>query len=118
MFFESAAGIELDIQAGVSATLPIPEFYIEPGTYPFLYVQLSSKLGMKWSGRFSNDVDGSSGDGNGGTYCWTSNAGIGHLVIQMMVLHLLQHMVPLWQRMLKQWTVELLKAAVVTTTRF
>ncbi|MDA9102823.1 hypothetical protein N9K00_00280 [Candidatus Thioglobus sp.] len=75
MFFESAAGIELDIQAGVSATLPIPEFYIEPGTYPFLYVQLSSKLGMQWSGRFSNDVDGSSGDGNGGTYCWTSNAG-------------------------------------------
>ena len=75
MFFESAAGIELDIQKGVSATLPIPEFYIEPGTYPYLYVQLSSKLGMKWSGRFSNDVDGSSGDGNGGTYCWTSNAG-------------------------------------------
>ena len=76
MFFESAAGIELDIKAGVSATLPIPEFYIEPGTYPFLYVQLSSKLGMQWSGRFSNDVDGSSGDGNGGTYCWSSNAGI------------------------------------------
>ena len=75
MFFESAAGIELDIQKGVSATLPIPEFYIESGTYPYLYVQLSSKLGMKWSGRFSNDVDGSSGDGNGGTYCWTSNAG-------------------------------------------
>ena len=75
MFFKSAAGIELDIQAGVSAKLPIKEFYIEPGTYPFLYVQLSSKLGMQWSGRFSNDVDGSSGDGNGGTYCWTSNAG-------------------------------------------
>ena len=76
MFFESAAGIELDIQKGVSAMLPIPEFYIEPGTYPYLYVQLSSKLGMKWSGRFSNDVDGSSGDGNGGTYCWSSNAGM------------------------------------------
>ena len=76
MFFEQAAGVEVDIKAGVSATLPIPEFYIEPGTYPFLYVQLSSKLGMKWSGRFSNDVDGSSGDGNGGTYCWSSNAGI------------------------------------------
>jgi len=76
MFFESATGIELDIQAGVSATLPIPEFYIEPGTYPFLYVQLSSKLGMKWSGTFSSAVDGSSGDGNGGTFCWTSNAGM------------------------------------------
>ena len=76
MFFESAAGIELDIQKGVSATLPIPEFFIEPGTYPYLYVQLSSKLGMKWSGTFSNAVDGSSGDGNGGTYCWSSNAGM------------------------------------------
>ena len=73
MFFESAAGIELDIQAGVSATLPIAEFYIEPGTYPYLYVQLSSKLGMQWSGRMSNDVTGASGEG---TYCWTSNAGM------------------------------------------
>jgi len=73
MFFESAAGIELDIQAGVSATLPIAEFYIEPGTYPYLYVQLSSKLGMQWSGRMSNDVTGASAEG---TYCWTSNAGM------------------------------------------
>ena len=73
MFFESAAGVNLDIQAGVSATLPIPEFYIEPGTYPYLYVQLSSKLGMQWSGRMSNDVTGASGEG---TYCWTSNAGM------------------------------------------
>ena len=76
MFFESAAGVEIDVQNGVSATLPIPEFSIEPGTYPYLYVLLSSKLGMKWSGRMSNNVDGSSGDGNGGTYCWTSNAGM------------------------------------------
>ena len=73
MFFESAAGVNLDIKAGVSATLPIPEFYIEPGTYPYLYVQLSSKLGMQWSGRMSIDVTGASGEG---TYCWTSNAGM------------------------------------------
>jgi hypothetical protein len=76
MFFESAAGIELDIQAGVSTTLDIPEFSIDPGTYPYVYVLLSNKFGMKWSGRMSNAVDGSSGDGNGGTYCWTSNAGL------------------------------------------
>ena len=76
LFFDQAAGVELDIQKGVSATLPIPEFSIEPGTYPYLYVLLSSKLGMKWSGRMSNAVDGSSGDGNGGTYCWTSNTGM------------------------------------------
>ena len=31
---------------------------------------------MKWSGRTSNAVDGSSGNGQGGTYCWTSNAGL------------------------------------------
>jgi hypothetical protein len=75
-FFEQAAGVEVDIQKDVSATLPIPEFYIEPNTYQYLYVQLSTKLGMKWSGRTTNTVDGSSGDGNGGTYCWTSNAGL------------------------------------------
>ena len=75
-FFEQAAGVEVDIQKDVSATLPIPEFYIEPNTYQYLYVQLSTKLGMKWSGRMTNAVDGSSGDGNGGTYCWTSNAGL------------------------------------------
>ena len=61
-FFEQAAGVEVDIQKDVSATLPIPEFYIEPNTYQYLYVQLSTKLGMKWSGRMTNAVDGSSGD--------------------------------------------------------
>ena len=75
-FFEQAAGVEVDIQKDVSATLPIPEYYIEPNTYQYLYVQLSTKLGMKWSGRTSNAVDGSSGNGQGGTYCWTSNAGL------------------------------------------
>ncbi len=75
-FFEQAAGVEVDIQKDVSATLPIPEYYIEPNTYQYLYVQLSTKLGMKWSGRTSNTVDGSSGNGQGGTYCWTSNSGL------------------------------------------
>ena len=76
LFFDQAAGVQIDIQKGVSATLPIPEFYIEPNTYQYLYVQLSTKLGMKWSGRMSAAIDGSSGDGNGGTYCWTSNSGL------------------------------------------
>jgi len=73
MFFEEADGIELDIKKDVSLTLDIPEYYIEPGTYPYLYVQLSSKLGMKWSARMSANVTGASGEG---TYCWTSNAGM------------------------------------------
>jgi hypothetical protein len=48
MFFESAAGIEIDVQAGVSTKLDIPEFAIAPGTYPYVYVLLSNKFGMKW----------------------------------------------------------------------
>ena len=76
LFFDQAAGVQIDIQKGFSATLPIPEFYIEPNTYQYLYVQLSTKLGMKWSGRMTNAVDGSSGDNQGGTYCWTSNDGL------------------------------------------
>ena len=72
MFFEDAAGISVDIKAGVSSTFDIPEFTITPGTYPFLYVQLSNKLGMKWQGSMSNNVTGSSGTGK---YCWTNNAG-------------------------------------------
>ena len=71
MFFEQPQGVTVDIKAGVSTALPIPEFYIEPGTYPYLYVLFSNKLGMKWSAKFSAAVDGSSGDGNGGEYCWT-----------------------------------------------
>jgi hypothetical protein len=79
MFFEDAAGITVDIQAGVSSSFDIPEFTITPGTYPFLYVQLSSKLGMKWQGSMSNNVTGSSGAGK---YCWTNNAGFHSIASQ------------------------------------
>ena len=72
-FFDQAAGVEVDIEEGVTATLPIPEYYIEPNTYQYLYVQLSNKLGMKWSGRMSANISGATGEG---TYCWTSNAGL------------------------------------------
>ena len=81
LFFDQTAGVELDIQAGVSATLPIPEFYIEPGTYPYLYVLLSSKLGMQWSGRMSNAVDGSSVEGKGEIYCWPGNVVMRALIL-------------------------------------
>ena len=79
MFFEDAAGISVDIKAGVSSTFDIPEFTITPGTYPFLYVQLSNKLGMKWQGSMSNNVTGSSGTGK---YCWTNNAGFHSMAAQ------------------------------------
>ena len=71
MFFESAAGIEVDVQAGISATFDIPEFTIKEGSYPYLYVQISSKLGMRWQASMSNDVTGATGTG---THCWTNTA--------------------------------------------
>ena len=79
MFFEDAAGITVDIKAGVSSSFDIPEFTITPGTYPFLYVQLSNKLGMKWQGSMSNNVTGSSGAGK---YCWTNNAAFHSIAAQ------------------------------------
>ena len=79
MLFEDAAGITVDIKAGVSSSFDIPEFTITPGTYPFLYVQLSNKLGMKWQGSMSNNVTGSSGAGK---YCWTNNAGFHSIASQ------------------------------------
>ena len=75
--FEDAAGIEHDIELGVTESLPIPEFAIEPGIYPYSYVLLSNKLGMKWSATMDasttgNNTAGTAGDG---TSCWTSGRG-------------------------------------------
>ena len=75
--FKFPAGIEHDIELGVAEILPIPEFAIEPGIYPYSYVLLSNKLGMKWSGTMSasttgNNASGTAGDG---TSCWTSGRG-------------------------------------------
>ena len=75
--FQEAAGVEHDIAIGNTESLAIPEFAIEPGIYPFSYVLLSNKLGMKWSGTMSaattgNTAGGTAGDG---TSCWTSGRG-------------------------------------------
>jgi len=75
--FEDAAGIEHDIELGVTESLPIPEFAIDAGIYPFSYVLLSNELGMKWSGTMSvsttgNTAGGTAGDGKS---CWTSGRG-------------------------------------------
>jgi len=75
--FEDSAGIEHDIELGVTESLPIPEFAIEPGIYPYSYVLLSNELGMKWSGTMDaattgEDAAGTAGDG---TSCWTSGRG-------------------------------------------
>ena len=72
MFFENAAGIEVDVQKGVSNAFDIPEFTIDPGTYPWLYVQISAKLGMRWQAEFSSAVTGKSS--SSGVHCWSEDA--------------------------------------------
>jgi len=74
--FEFASGIEHDIELGVAEILPIPEFAVDPGLYPYTYVLLSNKLGMKWSGTFRNATEGWQGNaGTDGKNCWTAGRG-------------------------------------------
>ena len=75
--FKVAEGIEHDIEKGVVESLAIPEFAVEPGIYPFSYVSLSNKLGMKWSGTMQASTTGEDPAGNAGDgiYCWTSGHG-------------------------------------------
>jgi hypothetical protein len=75
--FKVAEGIEHDIEKGVVESLAIPEFAVEPGIYPFSYVLLSNKLGMKWSGTMQASTTGEDPAGNAGdgVYCWTSGHG-------------------------------------------
>ena len=68
----SAAGIEHTIIGAADTPMAIPEFVIDPGTYPFMVVLISAKLAVKHSFQTSNAVDGATGTG---VYCWTSNAG-------------------------------------------
>ena len=68
----SAAGIEHTIIGAADTPMAIPEFVIDPGTYPFMVVLISAKLAVKHSFQTSNAVDGVTGSG---VYCWTSNAG-------------------------------------------
>jgi len=75
--FEEADGLEHDIEIGNSESLPIPEFAIEPGSYPYSYVVLSNKLGMKWSATIDVSTQGETSGGtvSRGTSCWTSGRG-------------------------------------------
>jgi len=68
----SAAGIEHTIIGTADTPMPIPEFVIDPGTYPYMVVLVSAKLAVKHSFQTSNAIDGATGTG---VYCWTSNDG-------------------------------------------
>ena len=67
------AGVTHVIQAGTSGAMAIPEFAIDPGTYPYMVVVVSNKLGIKHSFTAANSLTGASS--SAGTTCWTSNAG-------------------------------------------
>jgi hypothetical protein len=77
MLFEFAAGIEHDIVKGATEILDIPEFAIDPGTYPYSYALISNELGMKWSGTMDASTTGedAGGTAGNGTFCWTSGHG-------------------------------------------
>jgi len=70
---DSAAGIEHTIIGTADTPFPIPEFVIDPGTYPYMVVLISAKLAVKHSFQTTNAVGGVSG--SDGVYCWTSNSG-------------------------------------------
>ena len=56
------AGVTHIIKKDTSGAMAIPKFAIDPGTYPYMVVMLSNKLGIKHSFESTNAVDGSSGD--------------------------------------------------------
>ena len=69
----NTAGVTHVIQAGTSGAMDIPEFSIDPGTYPYMVVVISNKLGIKHSFTAAYSLTGVSS--SAGTSCWTSVAG-------------------------------------------
>lgn len=67
-------GIIHDIAYPAVENMAIPEFSIEPGTYPYLTVVLSNKLGIQHAFETTNDVKGHTGTGK---FCWTDLEGPG-----------------------------------------
>ena len=69
-----ADGVTHDIAYPSVGEMAIPEFSIDPGTYPYLTVVLSNKLGIRHSFEATNNVKGHTGTGK---FCWTDLAGPG-----------------------------------------
>ena len=67
------AGVTHVIEKGTSGAMAIPEFSIDSGTYPYMVVVISNKLGIKHSFTATNSLTGVSS--SAGTTCWTSVAG-------------------------------------------
>jgi len=75
MLFSEAAGVNYGIRKGVSGVLDVPQFVIEPGVYPYSYLEISNKIGLNISVTLSNPTQGSSGEG---TSCWTTTGQTGN----------------------------------------
>ena len=69
----NSAGVTHVIEKGTSGAMAIPEFSIDSGTYPYMVVVISNKLGIKHSFTATNSLTGVSS--SAGTTCWTSVAG-------------------------------------------
>jgi len=63
-----AAGVTHDVAYPSVGEMAIPKFAIDNGTYPYLVVVMTNKLGIKHSFETTNNVIGRTGTG---TYCWT-----------------------------------------------
>jgi len=66
-----AAGVTHDVAYPSVGEMAIPKFAIDIGTYPYLVVVMTNKLGIKHSFETTNNVIGRSGTGK---FCWTDGA--------------------------------------------
>ena len=63
-----AAGVTHDVEYPSVGEMAIPKFAIDNGTYPYLVVVMTNKLGIKHQFEGTNNVVGRSGTGK---FCWT-----------------------------------------------
>ena len=63
-----AAGVTHDVEYPSVGEMAIPKFAIDNGTYPYMVVVMTNKLGIKHSFETTNNVIGRSGTGK---FCWT-----------------------------------------------
>ena len=67
----NAAGVTHDVAYPAVGEMAIPKFTIDSGTYPYLMVVMTNKLGIKHQFEGTNNVVGRSGTGK---FCWTDGA--------------------------------------------
>lgn len=81
--FEDSAGVDHVISYPSEGTLDVPPFEFPVGTYPYMAIVLSNKLGIKNTMQFSGDVEGESS--STGVYCWTGTGAMTSFVNEALV---------------------------------